>query len=82
MNVGKITAIYSIKKLFTFKFEDEYVIAEYYNDKDISVNDMIMTGNILGDVFIKNETTGAYFQAKIRYIGINEKKMKKILESL
>jgi len=80
MILGKIILINTTKKFFCVNLEnEEYTIVEYYDDNDISENDLVLARNMLGDAFIKNETTDKYFQGKIRYLGLSEKKMKKII---
>ena len=81
MVLGRIKLINTEKNMFCVMLEeDNYTIVEYYDDNDISENDLILAGNILGDVFIKNETSNKDFQAKVRYIGFTENKMKKIMD--
>ena len=78
--LGRITLINKDKRLFCVSIEDdEYIIVEYFDDNDISENDLILARNTLGDAFIKNETTDKYFQGKIRYLGLSESKMKKVI---
>ena len=80
MILGKILSINSEKKLFSVKLDDDdFTIVEYYDDNDISQDDLILAGNIVGDAFIKNETKDKYFQAKIRCLGFTEKKMQKMM---
>jgi len=48
MILGRINYIDSTKKLFSVKLEDdEYSIIEYYDDKDISFDDLILGVNML-----------------------------------
>ena len=80
MFLGRISLIKKDKQLFCVNIEDdEYTIVEYYDDNDISENDLVLARNMLGDAFIKNETTDKYFQGKIRYLGLSESKMKKVI---
>ena len=80
MILGRIKQINKNKKTFSVKIEeDEFAIIEYYDENDISLNDLLLAGNIPGDVFIKNETTDKFFQGKIIYPVLSEKKMKKIM---
>ena len=78
---GKITRINNVKNLFCIEIdEDKFVIVEYYDENDFSLNDLLVANKTLGDVFIQNETKNKFFQAKIRYLGYTEKKMKKMME--
>ena len=81
MVIGKVHLVNSDKKYFSVQNDfDDYTVAEYYDEKDVAVNDVLTVGGIIGDVFIKNDTKNNYFQAKVRYLGFSEKQMKKIME--
>ena len=81
MAQGKVITIIQDSSLVCIKhIDDNYTIAQYYETDDIEVNDIIDAERILGDVLVKNKTKDKYVQIKIRYIGLTEKKMKKVLE--
>ena len=80
MTLGKVVSILPEKNLVCIKhIDDTYTIADFYDTEDISENDIIDAERILGDILVKNKTKDRFIQIKIRYLGFNEKKMKKVM---
>ena len=81
MVIGKVNLINSQKNYFSVKVDlDDFIVVEYYDEKDVALDDVLSVGGVIGDAFIKNDTKNNYFQAKVRFIGFTEKQMKKIME--
>ncbi len=82
MNDGTVFLIVESKNLFCLNHGDEtYSIGQYYDTSDISLQDIISTTGLMGDILVENLTKKKMIQVKIRFKGTGEKKMKKFLES-
>ena len=82
MKNGTVFLILEDKNIFCMNHGGETnSIGQFYDTEDISLNDIISTAGLMGDVLVENLTKKKTIQVKIRFKGTGEKKMKKFLDS-